>query len=213
MQEQELTLFGGWAKAQIPQQIELGVVKRSGTPSVSISFENGDEHPIEIERILHFIFIPHITIEELNSIPEVIMARWTIPYTYDDSGHKRAGKEQEEMLHPKSWHRAFIWFDKAFLRFFEIWEHGTQATIIRGLAGTDKMRKSLSGVIGGNYNGGFKDSNKPLTKLPNGEWTLSNTRSLYPDIPRLPKEGIINARKLAKQLQQKRINTSRKIES
>jgi hypothetical protein len=35
MQEQELTLFGGWARAQIPQPIEIGVGKTSVTHSVS----------------------------------------------------------------------------------------------------------------------------------------------------------------------------------
>lgn len=224
MQEQELTLFGGWARAQIPPPIESGVEKISVTLSVSIyvrdSFDE-EEYTSYTSKDSKVLYYPSL----YTPIVDAYRANTRLMY---DEWAKLRTEEYNEVMNPyKKWTRreygdqgqyveyvatiwtgVFLrtWLDKSFLRFFGIWERGTHATIIRGLAGTKKLGRSISGMIGGNYNSGFADDKKPITKLPSGEYTLSDVRTLYKDIPRLPKEGIANARKLARQLREQRIN-------
>lgn len=90
---------------------------------------------------------------------------------------------------------------RAFVRFFEIWTHGNLDAMMRGLNAKEKLSKSFNGLLGSTHS---LLGSKSLTKSDDGEWIVSNIHTLYPQIRRLPTDGIKNARKLAKQLQQER---------
>src|SRR2546423_13484730 len=121
MQEQELTLFGGWAKALTPPPTVIGVVRLSDMPSVSISLSYDPPKPAEYAE-------PAIKIEA--------------------SGESYRG--DVHMIEDWQYMLLNLWKGLAFYRFFEIWHKGSLADIMRGYQGTKSLRMSFSGKIGCN---------------------------------------------------------------
>ena len=202
MQEQELTLFGGWAKALTPQPIEIGVVKPLDKPSASIYIRYAEE-PLTLEYMGSQVLAPHITAEP-SKITEYMKPLIEIEVRVPSHFSGR-----EVVL--KNWQQLFMdrWIGLAFYRFFEIWSKGSIDDMMRGYQGEIRLRRSLSGKIGGNNDGGLADNKKPLTKLQNGDWVLTHKSELYnPHRRKLPLQGIENARQYAKQLKEQRVKAN-----
>jgi hypothetical protein len=105
-----------------------------------------------------------------------------------------------------AWSRDRITFDvigdfkyRAFVRYTEIWGMSAVfsiATIRRGLTGTGRLGRSLSGMLG--------SQRAALARAEDGSWRVADMRKLYPYIKRWPKAGILRAREIARELRRQR---------
>lgn len=231
MHEQELTLFGGWAKAQIRPPIEVGVHRPLDTLSASIYPKPKavyHEEPIEFDTWEYaqafWLYRPStIKVESNVSVAAIEIREYYIPWIISpiDGRSVRSGesyhvldftkpeqivvegRKEKDFSNWGKWIYGFF-LNRTFFRFFEIWERGSLADMIRGCAGTEKTRRSFNGMIGANNNTMPDKVKRPLARREDGDWELSKARELYPDVKRLPKEGIENARKLARAMREKR---------
>lgn len=217
MQEQVLTLFGGWARARIPQPIEAGVDKPSVTLSAStfISSNNTDEWLEEKIREAHGRQLVSVDIDKL-SITIVAQKAWFNPDTrkehiidMDVTRLKREVTDPDGRVReiPSPWVDTIhmTWVHVAFLRFFELWGHGTSNDMHRGFLSKEPLKRSFSGMIGTNNAEVKGRKDRALGRRENGEWYLKNKADLYPKVRRLPEEGIANARAHARALRQQRL--------
>jgi hypothetical protein len=196
MQEQELMLFGGWAKALIPPPIDSGVDAPSVTFSVSLYT---DTTPMEDPSFNIDQQDVVCLLNEYSYTPRVELSRF-----FFDVGNQQFIWVDESVDDSLSlvvhW-----WVNMAFLRFFEIWKKGTADVFIRGLSGTSRLRRSFAGKVG-TQSIGKKNQLAPIARLDNKVWALNNLPALYPFMRRLPPSGIQSARNLARLLREQRGN-------
>lgn len=174
----ESTLFGGWAKAHTPLKIEFGVSKISDIASVSISkavqkirfrlYKNDPKRPkVQVERL------------EVDDNGKNYYVR--LPSSEIEA---KAMSNVRDLLIDNFKHAALV-------RYTEIWAEslGIESRIfIRGVQGTEKLKQSFGGMLG-------VQNGKGLIKKE-GKWQVKDIEKLYPEIKRLPYEGIARAKEL-----------------
>lgn len=207
MQKQELTLFGGWAKAQIRPPIEHGVAERSVMPSASILindwlFLEGKTYVPNIE-VTTLARTQNICIQRCYTVQKlfygVTFAQEEFEYV-DPTRLLIPSEFDEEKMIFSHWHYiANMWIHPAFVRFFELWGRGTSEKMVHAFLGTPRLRRHFAGRFGA-CNG------KSLIKnQETGEWTVKSLELLYPRERHLPPEGIRNARIHAHKLRDQRL--------
>lgn len=180
---QELMLFGGLAKMQIPPPIETGVSKLSGTASLSIS-----NYKLTVRLYFEDQFIPNgnSSIFEKDDKGNEIIRELTLAEFEKESQIRVANLLQINFTH------------LAFIRYIEAWQEnfGLDVNIFKkAVLGTKKCGFVFSGMVGG--------MNGRAIKKINGKWEIIDETRLYPEIKRMPKEVIENIRIVARKRNKK----------
>lgn len=209
MQEQELMLFGGWAKALIPQPIEIGVVEPLEEPSVSIYIKSEyAEEPFTVEAC------SRVRPLQIAADPPKITTYMGLLIEVEIFESYQVGYSTRETTITNNWQHKLLedWKQLALYRFFEIWNKGSLDDMMRGYQGSKSLRMSFSGKIGCNNDRGIAAGKGALTKLPSGDWTLTHKSELKnPYRRKLPPEGVENVRRFARELRDHRVSHSQGI--
>ena len=177
----ELTLFGGWAKAQIPTQTGNGalttLVMRSPfmTPETRKTFKRCA-----------------FEVEQQRSNFKAHSDRISTYYYNQGGGPYFWWHDQEDDFFLE-------WlFNHALFRYFELWPRLSWDLFDRGIAGkgSDRIRGKFAGTLGGMLRRGA------LQKNENEEWVLADQRKFFRryqfrKIRRLSAQGAASARAVA----------------
>ncbi len=182
--EQELTLFGGWAKVLALPQIELGVSRLSDTVSFSISRR-----------------IPGIGLRYYPYDPEkplITDHAWETDQRGDWARREFEEWETEALSETTVADALQEHFKRtAFVRYIDTW--GEQLGIspdifLRGLSGTSKLKPSFSGMLGAMHG-------KAVRRI-NGQWQVTARAELYPSVSKMPEDGMKRMRSIATERKQ-----------
>lgn len=215
MPEPVLTLFGGWARAQIPQPIEIGVGKNSVTHSVSTFVSRDDCEEWLCEKVRESRPCKTISTEKVSFTIEIEKAWYDFAYhqekmiTVEPTADKKIRTAHDGSTYEvrSQWDDLVFmtWGHLAFSRFLEIWEKGTLDDMMRGFAGNLALKRTFSGLIGAHNGTGKGREKKALGKNAKGEWFLKDNAVIDSRVRKLPEVGAANAQRYARELRRQRL--------
>lgn len=175
--EQELTLFGGWAKVQTPLKIEIGVCKHLDIASLSILKQKPT-----LQIRLYINDSAHHVVSEYTLEKEVEDGELYYQHRSTEEIEKISRKNTSELLQDDFKHLAFV-------RYVELWSESLGMDVKnfkRAVNGTEKVVKSFAGILGSQNGKTFQKSGQ--------KWELVSIENLYPKIKKLSVGIIENIR-------------------
>ena len=181
--EQELTLFGGWVKVQIPTLIENGV-------SISL-------HEVSASKGLRLICLVPNNAGVVNGYGEPMHTRHEYTVFSPDFIPHYSDWLLSEPKYNNIWqYMRDSWMERATKRMLQIWGKSSTELFRRGFKANQGRVIAHSGILIGQSVIGT------VEKTEGGEFKATRVNQLFPKIRPLPAQGVQSAKAYAKLMAQ-----------